>query len=164
MSDQDARAFLAEALDFFNDHPSFSLRRDRRRTSYELAARIDAFLTVGAPHVPAVAVARERWAAADFLWIDPDERTVQRNEDGYWVRAWVRVGHASVGEISTAHADRYRDAVAVLPDDTCAIFLVHLRDGESYRTIADRLGITTRVVGQHIAAALHAIGHALDAE
>ncbi len=43
MPDNDAIALLAEALEFFNDHPSFSLRRDRRRSSYELAARIDAY-------------------------------------------------------------------------------------------------------------------------
>ena len=44
MPDHDARALLVEALDFFNDHPRFSLRRDRRRTSYDLASRIEAFL------------------------------------------------------------------------------------------------------------------------
>lgn len=43
MPDNDATALLAEALDFFNDHPSFSLRRDPSRTSYELASRIDAY-------------------------------------------------------------------------------------------------------------------------
>lgn len=43
MSDNDPIALLAEALEFLNDHPSFSLRRDRRRTSYELASRIDAY-------------------------------------------------------------------------------------------------------------------------
>ena len=35
---------LRESLEFFNDTPSFGLRRDRRRTSYQLAAEIDALL------------------------------------------------------------------------------------------------------------------------
>ena len=35
---------LRESLEFFNDTPSFGLRRDRRRTSYQLAAEIDAVL------------------------------------------------------------------------------------------------------------------------
>ncbi|MFD2427641.1 hypothetical protein ACFSUK_04430 [Sphingobium scionense] len=91
MSDHDARALLVEALDFFNDHPCFSLRRDRRRTSYELAARIDAFLAPDKTVLPVVAAARKRWPDAHILRIDPDEQTVQRDGDGYWVRAWVRV-------------------------------------------------------------------------
>lgn len=37
-------AKLREALLFFNDHPNFSLRHDRRRTSYQLAAEIEALL------------------------------------------------------------------------------------------------------------------------
>src|SRR3546814_4904908 len=83
MSDHDARALLIEALDFFNDHPRFSLRRDRRRTSYELAARIDAFLAPDTAVLPIVAAARERWPNAHVLRIDPDEQTVQRDGDGY---------------------------------------------------------------------------------
>src|SRR3546814_1469244 len=67
MSDHDARALLIEALDFFNDHPRFSLRRDRRRTSYELAARIDAFLAPDTAVLPIVAAARERWPNAHVL-------------------------------------------------------------------------------------------------
>ena len=37
---------LRESLDFFNDHPNFGLRRDRRRTTCQLAAEIDAALAV----------------------------------------------------------------------------------------------------------------------
>ena len=106
MPDHDARALLVEALDFFNDHPRFSLRRDRRRTSYELAARIDAFLAPDTAVYPIVAAARERWATAHMLRIDPDEQTVQRDGDGYWVRAWVRVDAAGLDEAGAAQIDR----------------------------------------------------------
>ena len=57
MPDHDARALLVEALDFFNDHPRFSLRRDRRRTSYDLASRIEAFLASDKTMPSVVAVA-----------------------------------------------------------------------------------------------------------
>src|SRR3546814_18606552 len=87
MSDHDARALLIEALDFFNDHPRFSLRRDRRRTSYELAARIDAFLAPATAVLPIVAAGRERWNKAQVLRIDQDEQNGKRDGDGYWVRA-----------------------------------------------------------------------------
>jgi hypothetical protein len=35
---------LRDSLEFFNDHPNYGLRRDRRRTTYQLAAEIDAAL------------------------------------------------------------------------------------------------------------------------
>ena len=35
---------LREALEFFNDHPNFSLRFDRARTSYKIAGEIDKLL------------------------------------------------------------------------------------------------------------------------
>src|SRR3546814_14295198 len=63
MSDHDARALLIEAPDFFNDHPRFSLRRDRPRPSYELAARIDAFLAPDTAVLPILAAARDRWSS-----------------------------------------------------------------------------------------------------
>src|SRR3546814_8439583 len=76
------------------DHPRFSRRRYRRLTSYELAARIDAFLAPDTAVLPIVAAARERWPNAHVLRIDPDEQTVQRDGGGYWVRAW-EIGRAS---------------------------------------------------------------------
>lgn len=54
MPNHDPIALLVEALEFLNDHPSFSLRRNPRRTSYELASRIDAyFRDAGQPLTPA---------------------------------------------------------------------------------------------------------------
>lgn len=35
---------LRESLEFFNDAPRFSLRRDRRRNSYQMAAEIEGLL------------------------------------------------------------------------------------------------------------------------
>jgi DNA-directed RNA polymerase specialized sigma24 family protein len=162
MSDHDARALLVEALDFFNDHPCFSLRRDRRRTSYELAARIDAFLAPDKTVLPVVAAARERWANAHILRIDPDEQTVQRDGDGYWVRAWVRVDATGLADVGAAPIDRYARAVAALPEITRQVLLADFLGHEDFTAIAARLGITTHEVEQHIADALAAIAQALD--
>lgn len=38
-----AESLLREALEYLNDRPAFSLRRDPYSTSYHLAARIDAY-------------------------------------------------------------------------------------------------------------------------
>lgn len=48
-------AKLREALEFFNDHPNFSLRFDRARTSYKIAADIDRLLKEVAGTVPPAA-------------------------------------------------------------------------------------------------------------
>ena len=162
MSDHDARALLSEALDFFNDHPRFSLRRDRRRNSYELASRIDAFLARDKPALAVVATARERWETANLLRVDANALAVEQDDDGYWVRAWVRVSFASIGELPKSQAERYAKALAALPKTTRDVLLAHQRDGTSFGTIASRLGITTREVEQHIADAILEIGRALD--
>ncbi|WOF45084.1 sigma-70 region 4 domain-containing protein [Sphingopyxis indica] len=162
MSDHDARALLVEALDFFNDHPSFSLRRDRRRTSYELAARIDAFLAPDKAVLPVVADARQRWEASHDVRIDPGEQAVAREDDGYWVRAWVRLSEVGLSPVAPDLAGQYAHAVAALPEITRKVLLAHQRDNEDFRTIAVRLGITTSEVEQHIADALLAIGQALN--
>ncbi|QJU58458.1 hypothetical protein HL653_12390 [Sphingomonas sp. AP4-R1] len=162
MSDHDARALLVEALAFFNDHPRFSLRRDRRRTSYELAARIDAFLAPDTAVPPIVAAARERWANTHILRIDPDEQTVQHDGDGYWVRAWVHVDAAGLAGVGAAPIDRYGRAVAALPEITRQVLLADFLGREDFTAIAVRFGITTQEVEQHIADALAAIAQALD--
>lgn len=162
MSDHDARALLVEALDFFNDHPRFSLRRDRRRDSYALASRIDAFLARDKPVLPVVAAARDRWETANVLRIDPNEQAVEHDDDGYWVRAWVRVSSASINDHGAGLAERYARALAALPEITREVLLAHQRREQDFGTIAARLGITTREVEQHIADALLAIGQALD--
>ncbi|PZU66745.1 sigma factor-like helix-turn-helix DNA-binding protein [Sphingobium sp.] len=162
MPDHDARALLVEALDFLNDHPCFSLRRDRRRTSYQLASRIDAFLAPDTAVLPIVTAARERWLNAHNLRIDPDEQTVQREGDGYWVRAWVRVDAADLADVGAAPIDRYARAVAGLPEITRQVLLADFLGREDFTAIAVRLGITTQEVEQHIADALAAIAQALD--
>ncbi|MBA4090262.1 MAG: hypothetical protein C0494_06685 [Sphingobium sp.] len=162
MPDHDTRALLVEALDFFNDHPCFSLRRDRRRTSYELAARIDAFLVPDKAVPPVVAAARQRWEASPGVRIAPDEQTVTQGDDGYWVRAWVRLSEVSLDQVTPDLAGQYAHAVAALPEITRKVLLAHQRDDEDFRTIAVRLGITTPEVEQHIADALLAIGKALN--
>ncbi|AJA07255.1 sigma-70 region 4 domain-containing protein [Sphingobium sp. H39-3-25] len=162
MPDLDARALLVEALDFFNDHPCFGLRRDRRRTSYQLAARIDAFLAPDKTVLPIVAAARERWLNTHILRIDPDEQTVQRDGDSYWVRAWVRVDAARLADVGAAPIDRYARAVAALPEITRQVLLADFLGEEDFAAIAARLGIATHEVEQHIADALAVIAQALD--
>ena len=61
MSDPEAIVLLREALALFNDHPNFSLRRDRAVTTYKLAARIELHLRL----VDAQAHGR-RWTHADY--------------------------------------------------------------------------------------------------
>ncbi len=162
MSDRETRALLAEALDLLNDHPRFSPRHDRRRDSYELAARIGRHLDSwrGAPH-PAIMVGRERWAPSGVLRVDDDEHCVERADDGYWVRAWIKISFASVGEINQAFADRYQGAISALPDVTREVFIAHRRDGRSYREIAAQLGITLDGVERHITEALLSIDRAI---
>jgi DNA-directed RNA polymerase specialized sigma24 family protein len=130
MSDHDVRALLAEALDFFNDHPRFSLRRDRRRNSYELASRIEAFLSADerAPATTAITPGQAPSTAALPI---------------------------------KAGAARYRDAIDALPPMTRDVLIAHQQENQSYQEISGRLGITTRDVEHHIAAAIAAISKAL---
>lgn len=162
MSDHDARAPLAEALDFFNDHPRFSLRRDRRRNSYDLASRIEASLSaVSGPADSVIAEARDRWASSSFLQVEADEHIVMRDEQGFWVRAWVRIDPAGVSEIDRVTAERYCQAVAALTDLTRSVLLAHQQDGQSITQIAERLGLTTQEAERHIADALTTIGRTI---
>lgn len=59
--------------------------------------------------------------------------------------------------------ERYRTAVAALPERTRAVFLLHRVDGLSYKEIAAELGISIRTVEWHVAEAILRIGKALDA-
>ena len=121
-----------------------------------------AFLAPDTAVYPIVAAARERWATAHMLRIDPDEQTVQRDGDGYWVRAWVRVDAAGLDEAGAAQIDRYASAFTALPEITRQVFMADLLGDEDFTAIAARLGITTHEVEQHIADALVAISRALD--
>jgi DNA-directed RNA polymerase specialized sigma24 family protein len=164
MPDRETLALLTEALDFFNDQPNFGLRRDRRRTSYELAARIDTHLArlAASPH-PAIAEARERWASTSFLRVDPEERIVEQTSDGYWVGGWILIGRASVGEVEPDLRIRFNAVVAGLPETTRKAFLAHRLEALDYGLIAERLGIGVTEVQRHLADALVAISRALEA-
>jgi len=162
MLEHDARALLAEALDFFNDHPRFTLRRDRHRDSYELASRIEKCLSAHRDAVdPVKAEARDRWSASAFLRIDADEHMAARDEHGCWVRAWVRVEPASAGEIDPVVAERYRQAVATLRGFTRSVLLAYQQGGQSISQTADCFGIPTREVEQLVADALTSIARAI---
>lgn len=162
MPEHHARALLAEALDFFNDHPRFSLRRDRRRDSYELASRIEKYLSPRAATTdPAIAQARDRWSSSDFLRIDDDENIIARDEQGEWVRAWLRIEPALPAVIDPVTAQRYRQTVAALPESDRSVLLAHQQDGQSITQIAERLAITTSQVERHLADALTAIARAI---
>lgn len=163
MTEHDTRALLAEALDFLNDHPRFSLRRNRRRNSYDLAARIDAHLEAwNTPPHPAIAVARDLWNTGGILRIDAEERIVEPTEGGYWIRCWTHIAHASIGEVDDALRARYEQAVAELPELQRAIFLAHLRENLAFADIGSRHGISVSDVRKHLAEALFHIGKALD--
>jgi RNA polymerase sigma-70 factor (ECF subfamily) len=58
--------------------------------------------------------------------------------------------------------DRYREAVAALPERMREVFLLHRVQDLSYKEIAARLGISVRTVEWHIAQAIVRIGRELD--
>lgn len=58
--------------------------------------------------------------------------------------------------------DRIEQALAKLPARRRNIFLLHRLDGLSYAEIADRYGISTKRVEQHIAAAMLHLDKELD--
>jgi RNA polymerase sigma-70 factor (ECF subfamily) len=58
--------------------------------------------------------------------------------------------------------ERYREAVATLPDRMRQVFVLHRVDELSYREIAARLGISVRTVEWHVAEAIVRIGKQLD--
>lgn len=59
---------------------------------------------------------------------------------------------------------RYRQAVAALPERMREVFVLHRIDGLSYKEIAARLDISVRTVEWHIAEAIVRISKGLDAE
>lgn len=165
MTDRDTRALLAEALEFFNDHPRFSLRRNRDRDSYALASRIEAHLaTWRKPAHPAIEAARIRWNTVGFLRVDDDERIVDVSTDGYWVRSWIHVNPETIGEIDDAMRTRYKAAVEALPDLMRTVFLENMRENLSYREIAARHALSIDEVESLLSLALFNIGATLDAD
>ncbi|MFD1104448.1 RNA polymerase sigma factor [Sphingobium olei] len=164
MPPSEALDLLKEALDLFNDNANFALRRDRKRTSYKLAARIDDLLQrFDGPRHLAIDEARERWSAASSIRIDPNERIVEQSPGGgYWVRAWVFVERPKLDEPGTPLRTRYEAALAVLPSLTREVLLAHRVDDLDYAAIAARFGITIGEVEQCIADALEAVSKALD--
>jgi len=163
MSDDDARDLLAEALELLNDHPRFSLRHNRKRTSYALAARIEAHLLVSsATQDPTHNRMRPLTSSADFVPIDADPARAIRIGKDLWVRAWVRVSPDMVSASDAVQAETYRQAVAELPEPTRTIFLAHRRDDMPYPDIAAWLGLTVPDVERHVGTAIATIAGALD--
>jgi len=74
----------------------------------------------------------------------------------------VRADQADAIEVEQMR-DRYREAVASLPERTREVFLLHRVDELSYKDIAARLEISVRTVEWHIAEAIVRIGRGLDA-
>jgi DNA-directed RNA polymerase specialized sigma24 family protein len=161
LSDHDPRALLVEALALFNDHPRFSLRSDRRRTSYALASRIEDYLGQESLDHPALSLARERWAMTGCVRVDDHESLVEPSSTGYWVRAWVHVTITGAADMDPAVADRYRRALAALPGGERAVLVALQHEGQSIQAIAGRHGITTREAERRLGNALAAIAHAL---
>lgn len=58
--------------------------------------------------------------------------------------------------------DRYREAVAALPERMREVFVLHRVEGHSYKEIAERLDISVRTVEWHIAEAIIRIGRGLE--
>jgi len=164
MTDKEILAIFQDALDLLNDRPNFALRRDRSRTSYKLAARMDACLRIlKAPPHPAIREARERWASTSFLRIDPQERVIEPDSEGVWVRGWILVEHASLGHIRSELRARYERTLATLAEETRRVFLAHSQEGLHYGAIAERFGMTVPDVQEHVASALAALAAAIDA-
>src|SRR3546814_8140355 len=63
-------------------------------------------------------------------------RSVQRDGDGYWVRAWVRVDAAGLADVGAAPIDRYARAVAALPEVTRQVLLADFLGDEDFTAIA----------------------------
>ena len=58
--------------------------------------------------------------------------------------------------------DRYRAAVAALPERMREVFLLHRVEGLGYKEIAAKLEISTRTVEWHVAEAIVRIGRSLE--
>lgn len=94
-----AEQLLSEALDLLNDAPCFGLRRDRKRTSYELASRIDAH--------------RRELAEADEL--DIEERILAKRDHEESMSAadlspadWLAIQNAVSNDGDLSNAKRIR--------------------------------------------------------
>lgn len=158
VADRNAKQLLIEALAFFNDVPRF---RRCGRSSYELASRIEAHLAELQNGEAAISEARQRWALSGFIRVDPDEAAFDETDDGYWVRGWVRIGKAGLGDTPVALRDHYEAAVSSLPLFTREVFNAHRLEELHYDAIANRYGIDRREVERVLATALLEISRAL---
>lgn len=75
----------------------------------------------------------------------------------------VQPDQAHAIELTQMHA-RYRACVDALPPRTREVFLLHRAAELSVKTIAERLGISSRTVEWHIAQAILRLGEALERE
>jgi len=139
MTDTNALDLLREALDLLNDAPRFSLRRDRRRDSYGLAGRIDAFLVQQTGKIAPdniVAAATERWRPEPEIRV-ADRATMQADSDGLWISAWLLIG----GLVPPIDRSAYLSALGTLSPFAREVFLLHRQDGLTLPAVAKRLGL-----------------------
>ncbi|HEX7855887.1 MAG TPA: hypothetical protein VF503_19550 [Sphingobium sp.] len=108
-----------------------------------------------------VTALKERWALSGFIRVDPSEREVEQTDDGYWVRAWVRIGKPGLGANKDLLRERYEAAVASLPLMTREVFDARRTEGLEDHVIAKRYGIRTREVEELVAEALQSISRVL---
>ena len=115
------------------------------------------------PH-PAIAAARDHLRRGALLRIDPDERLVDVEAAGVWVRAWIWVDRAAIESHEARRRVRFRDAVEALAEPARSVFLAHSVEDLSYELIAERHGLDVEVVQIALAEALTVLSAAIDEE
>ena len=158
-------ALLMEARDLLHSHPTLGRRDEQRRSCRALATRIDAHL---ARHLemathPAIEVARQRWAVTSLLRIDTSDPAVDEQPDGVWVRAWIRISRAALGE-NEATLRQMRHDIEDLPLPLAEVFLLHRVESLDVASIARRTGLSVGEVSAHLTEALARLAVALGAD
>lgn len=135
----------------------------RRHRRAHLLGRLDAMTAQldGGPH-PAVALARARLEGAPVLRIDANEAHIEETPDGVWVRGWIWVEQQALASCDPRRMTKLRNALADLPQQTCAVFLAHCVEGLAYPAIALRLNLGLAEVQRELASALLILSEALD--
>lgn len=150
---RDLRAYLL---------PKGWLRSPRHRRAH-LLGRIEAAIAQlnGGAH-PAIAIARTRLEGAPVLRIDADEAQIEETSDGVWVRGWVWVEQQALACCDPGRMTKLRNALADLPQQTCAVFLAHCVEGLPFPAIALRLNLDVAEVQRELASALLILSEDLD--
>lgn len=126
-----------------------------------MAERISAYLAEIDIRESTATALNDRWALSSFIRVDPDEEEFEQTDNGYWVRAWVKIGRPGLGADKDVLRERYEAAVASLPLMTREVFNARRTEGLEDHVIAKRYGIRTREVEALVAEALLSISRAL---